>query len=168
MVIAAVEEKIDIVQDEAQGEIIATDVSLEEYMERYAAHFCEWIEGVVITMSPVGLVHDKLTYYLRQFLEVFFELVPIGTVVSQPFVMRLPEFPNRRREPDIAVILKTNPHELKDSYMDGPADICIEVVSKESTVRDYGAKFNEYETGGVTEYWVLDPIRKEAIFNRLE
>jgi Uma2 family endonuclease len=51
--------------------------------------------------------------------------------------------------------------------MIGPADICIEVVSEESVERDYGTKLMEYEAGGVLEYWLFDPIRKRALFNRL-
>jgi Uma2 family endonuclease len=72
------------------------------------------------------------------------------------------------REPDLQIILKTNPGQFTGTAMIGPADICIEVVSPESGERDYGKKFLEYEKAGVTEYWLLDPIRKTARFNRLD
>jgi Uma2 family endonuclease len=149
------------------GEIVAVDVSLEDYMQHYAADFCEWVEGVVIKMAATTLKHDDLSYYLRQFFTAYFELRPIGRVKSQPFVMRLPAFPRRRREPDLMIILKTNPHELKDTFLDGAADICIEVVSEESVERDHGDKFREYEKGGVPEYWILDPLHRETRFYRL-
>jgi Uma2 family endonuclease len=154
-------------QQEIQGEIIATGVSLEDYMEHYAADHCEWVEGVVIKVAPAELKHNKLIYFLLQLFEAYFELRPIGTVVGQPFVMRLPAFPNRRREPDLLVVLNSNPHELKNTYMDGPADLCIEVVSEESTSRDHGEKFEEYEKGGVKEYWIIDHLRRESRFYRL-
>ncbi|PJF39518.1 MAG: hypothetical protein CUN54_08515, partial [Phototrophicales bacterium] len=147
--------------------VVAIDVSLEDYMQHYAEDFCEWVEGVVVKMSPVDERHDGLNYYLRQLLAAFFELRPIGVVRMQPFVMRLPAFPNRRREPDLMVILHTNPHELKATYMDGPADIVIEIVSEESVNRDHGEKFKEYEQGGVPEYWIADPLHREARFYRL-
>ena len=149
------------------GEIVATNVSLEDYMEHYAEQHCEWIEGVVIKM-PGSLKHNKLIYYLYQFFRAYFDLRPLGGVVGQPFVMRLPAFPNRRREPDLMIVLKTNPHELKDTYLDGAADICIEVVSEESIERDHGDKFHEYEVGGVPEYWILDPLHDESRFYRLK
>jgi len=152
---------------ETQEETVPAEVSLEEYMEHYAADFYEWVEGRVIKMSPVTAEHDDLTYYLRQLVKAYFEVRPIGIVRSQPFVMRLPAFPKRRREPDLIVVLKTNPHELKKTYMNGPADICIEVVSEESIARDHGEKFEEYEKGGVGEYWILDPLHKEPRFYRL-
>lgn len=149
------------------GEIIATDVSLEDYMEHYADEHCEWVEGVVIRVSLGELKHNRLIYYLITLLEAYFELRPLGQVIGQPFVLRLAAFPRRRREPDLLVVLKTNPHELKDTYMDGPADICIEVVSQDSVKRDYGEKLEEYEQGGVSEYWIVDPLRKECRFSRL-
>jgi Uma2 family endonuclease len=146
------------------GEIIATDVSLEDYLEHYAADFCEWVEGNVITMSPVYEDHDALSRYLARLLEAFFELNPIGTIRQAPFVMRLAEYPNRRREPDIQVILNTNPGALTPTYMDGAADICIEIVSPESVERDHGDKFAEYEKGGVPEYWIIDSIHRDSRF----
>jgi Uma2 family endonuclease len=148
--------------------IIAFNVSLEDYMEQYAADHCEWVEGMVIKMSPASMKHNGVIYFLYQLLKAYFEIRPIGTVIGQPFVMRLPAFPNRRREPDLMVVLKTNPHELKATYLDGPADICIEVVSEDSVDRDHGEKFKEYEKGGVQEYWIIDPIRKEPRFYRLD
>jgi Uma2 family endonuclease len=149
------------------GVVVATGVSLEDYLAHYAADFCEWIDGVVIRMSPAELKHNKLIAYLLKLFEAYFELRPIGEVVFAPFVVRLPAFPNRRREPDLLVVLHTNPGELKATYMDGPPDICIEVVSAESVERDHGEKFREYEQGGVPEYWIIDPLHTECRFYRL-
>lgn len=70
-------------------------------MERFAAHFCEWVEGGVIPISPVYIYHDRLTRYLAILLETFLSLRPIGQICQAPFVMRLPAFPNRRREPNL-------------------------------------------------------------------
>jgi Uma2 family endonuclease len=118
-------------------------------------------------MSPGELKHNNLIYYLYQLLTAYFELRPIGQVIGQPFVMRLAAFPKRRREPDLLVVLKSNPHQLHETYMDGPADLCIEIVSEDSVDRDHGEKFKEYEKGGVPEYWIVDPIHKESRFYRL-
>ncbi len=48
-----------------------------------------------------------------------------------------------------------------------PVFCCIEVVSPESAARDYGDKFMEYERAGVREYWIVDPLRRRCVFNRL-
>ena len=53
---------------------------------------------------------------------------------------------------------------LQEAYLDGPADLVIEIVSEESIGRDRGEKFAEYEQAGIPEYWLIDPVRKQAEF----
>jgi Uma2 family endonuclease len=148
------------------GEIIAVDVSFDDYMELYAEQHHEWVRGYVIKMSPITAKHDDVTGYVYVVLKAYFSLNPIGIIRREPFVMKLTNM-RSGREPDLQVILKTNPGQLTDTAMIGPADLVIEVVSPESVERDYGDKFREYEAGGVREYWVLDPLRKESRFYRL-
>jgi Uma2 family endonuclease len=50
----------------------------------------------------------------------------------------------------------------------GPADICVEIISPESIERDYHTKKEEYEKGGVREYWIIDWIEQECTFYRLD
>jgi Uma2 family endonuclease len=148
------------------GEVVAVDVSASQYMEQYAENFHEWVQGVVIKMSPVSAKHDDLTGYLRELLRAYFALHPIGIVRSAPFVMRLEEV-GSRREPDLQIVLGDNQKNLQDTFMDGAADIAIEVVSYGSVKIDYGEKRQEFEQGGVQEYWIIDPLRKSCTFYRL-
>jgi Uma2 family endonuclease len=149
------------------GQIIATGVSAEDYLAQYAATFHEWVEGVVIKMTPESLRHALLIKYVQNLLDAYFSLKPIGQSLTAPFVMRLAAA-GSFREPDVQVILDGNPGELSDTAMIGPADICVEVVSPESATRDYGDKLIEYEQAGVREYWIIDPLRERAQFNRLD
>ncbi|MAS35944.1 MAG: hypothetical protein CL610_18195 [Anaerolineaceae bacterium] len=149
------------------GVVVARDVTFEEYLERYAASYCELVGSVVRNMSPIHERHDRLTRYIATLLEAYFELRPIGRILQAPFVMRL-QAAEVAREPDIQVILHDNPYALTPTFMDGPADIAIEIVSPESVERDHGQKFVEYEKGGVREYWIIDPLRSEARFYQLD
>lgn len=146
--------------------VVATGVSVDEYLATYAEDHHEWVQGVVLMMTPVTLKHEELVTYLRQMFSAYFVLNPTGRVLGEPFVMRL-DVVNAIREPDLQVILGDNLDNLTDTAMVGPADLCIEIVSPESTARDYGAKFEEYEKAGVREYWIIDPQRKECRFHRL-
>jgi Uma2 family endonuclease len=141
-------------------------ISPEEYMAQYAHDFYEWSEGRISPMTPVSDRHDALSRYLSFLLEAYLALRPIGRIKEAPFVLRL-DAVKARREPDLMLILHDNPGQFTDTAMIGPADVCIEIVSLESTDRDYGTKFSEYETSGVREYWLIDPIRKQTIFRRL-
>lgn len=140
-----------------------TDVTVADYLEHYAERFYEWENGRIVALTPVHERHDRLTYFLRAVLETYFSLQPIGHVRSAPFTMHLANV----REPDIQVILADNPA-YTPTGMKGPADICIEVVSLESMERDDVTKLQEYEAGRVTEYWIIDPLRRDVRFYRLD
>lgn len=150
------------------GHILAFGIPEDVYMRDYAEYFCEWVDGTVIKMSPVVDKHDEITRYLAILFEAYFELKPIGKLRQAPFVMRL-QLQSKRtnREPDLQIILNTNPNPLTPTYMDGAADIVIEIVSQESKQRDYGEKFHEYEDAGVTEYWIIDPLKQDTRFYQL-
>lgn len=145
------------------SDTIATGVTWEEYHDKYAEDRTEWkAEGGVITkMSPVALPHLLLGYFFRNLLEGY-TLRFGGQVLGEPFVMRLPGI--SAREPDLCVITSENLSRIKNTYIDGPADLVIEVISPESDNRDRVVKFDEYERGGVREYWLVDYLYEEALF----
>jgi Uma2 family endonuclease len=68
------------------------------------------------------------------------------------------------REPDLMVLLNAHLDRLTPQYVNGAADVAIEIVSPESDERDRGKKFLEYEAAGVPEYWLIDPIRRQVTF----
>jgi Uma2 family endonuclease len=114
-----------------RGKIVVSGVSEDDYMEYYAEQHHEWVRKYVIKKAPITLTHYELTQYLRDFLIIYFVFKRAeitAKVVGSPFVMRLAEV-EARREPDLQVILGANLANLKETYMDGAADICIEVVS---------------------------------------
>src|SRR5258706_3587686 len=49
-------------------------------------------------------------------------------------------------------------------FREGPADLVVEVIGPGTIGVDRGDKFHEYERGGVKEYWLIDPLRKQAEF----
>ena len=156
------EQPSDVVKTEKQGA-----VSAEAYMTTYAHDYYEWVDGKVFQMAPVTLRHNDLVSYLNILIGEYFANNPIGRVVTAPFVMAV-EATQSRREPDLQVILNSNTGQLTETRMIGPADICIEIVSAESTQRDHGEKLAEYEKGGVREYWIIDPLRNVTHFYRLD
>jgi Uma2 family endonuclease len=105
-------------------------------------------------------------------LDAYLEQKPLGELRQEPFVMRYVfeedgKSKRRDREPDMQLILNANLDNLMPTYMNGAADIVIEVVSPESQQHDYAEKLYEYEKAGVREYWIIDPLKKEARFYRL-
>ena len=129
--------------------------------------WAEWEEGEVIVLTPASKRHQQLADFLTKVLGTFVEAQGLGLLISAPFLMKTgPELPGR--EPDLLFIAQEHLERLKDAYLDGPADLVVEITSPESGERDRGKKFYEYEAGGVREYWLLDPDREQAEFYRLE
>lgn len=147
----------------ASGEIIATDVSFEDFLTQFDGQSVEWVNGVVIAMSPVSQHHNDLTVFLITLFDFFLPLSSGGRIFHEPMVMRpKPDLPGRT--PDVMIVLPGNFEIIRENQLDGPADLVIEVVSPESHRRDRFEKFAEYEQGGVREYWILDPVRRESLF----
>lgn len=126
----------------------------------------EWVNGEVIQMSPSSTRHAKIAMFLGTILNLLSQRRGLGEVLSAPFYMRVgPEA--GAREPDLLFVRAENLGRIQPTYLDGPADLVIEVVSPESRARDRGEKFYEYEQGGVGEYWIIDPIRNKLEAYRL-
>ena len=124
----------------------------------------EWIDGEVVMYSPASDRHQDISGFLESALRSFVELRQLGIVRSAPFQMKLAQ---SGREPDLLFVAKTNLGRLKETYLDGPADLVVEIVSPESVGRDRGVKFYEYEQAGIPEYWLIDPQTKRAEFYQL-
>src|SRR5688572_30669194 len=101
----------------SNDEIVATDVTFEEFLQNYAADFYEFVKGNVIKMPPVHERHDQLTRYGAMRFEAYFDLRPIGKIRQEPFVMRIREH-DIAREPDIQIILEANYSRLQPTYTD--------------------------------------------------
>jgi Uma2 family endonuclease len=124
----------------------------------------EWIEGEIIMTSPASLQHQDISSLLEILLNFFIEEHNLGKVIRAPFQMKLID---SGREPDLLFIAKENLGRLQKTYLEGPADLVIEIISPESGARDRGEKFYEYEAGGVREFWLIDPARQQAEFYQL-
>lgn len=125
----------------------------------------EWVDGKIIMTSSAGNIHQDISGFLASLLRVFAESSHSGVVRSAPFQMKLER---SGRGPDLLFVAAEHGDRLREGYLEGPADLVVEIVSPESVGRDRGEKFTEYEAGGVQEYWLLDPQRRWAEFYLLE
>jgi Uma2 family endonuclease len=126
----------------------------------------EWVDGEVVPMTPVSSDHSKLSLFLSTLLLLYVETRDLGTVFCEPFQMKTgPDLPGR--SPDLLFVSKKRIHHVKKNHLEGPADLAVEIISPDSRARDRGEKFYEYEQGGVLEYWLIDPARKQAEFYAL-
>jgi Uma2 family endonuclease len=129
----------------------------------------EWVDGQVIVHMPAKYYHQVLIDFLTRLISSYVDVFSLGQLLIAPFEVKLwPGGPSR--EPDLLFISKDHLDRLTDERLNGPADLIIEVVSKDSLRRDRVDKFDEYEAAGVREYWILDnrPKRNRAQFYQLD
>ncbi len=143
-------------------------VSFEEFIEWLDEDTrAEWVDGEIVLMpSPVSLGHQNVGGFLHSILNIYVQENNLGHVVFAPYVMRMRAIA-RGREPDIIFVRQDRTHLLTRHYLDGPADLAIEIISPESVKRDRKEKFGEYEGAGVAEYWLIDPDHQTAEFYQL-
>ncbi|HEV7126393.1 MAG TPA: Uma2 family endonuclease [Ktedonobacterales bacterium] len=121
----------------------------------------EWVKGSVVMASPASLEHQDLALFLGSVLSAYVAAKDLGKIIVAPFQMKLPD---SGREPDVIYLAPEHMARLRQTYVDGPGDLVVEIVSPESQGRDRGDKFYEYQQGGVLEYWLLDPADQRAEF----
>ena len=105
----------------------------------------EWVDGKVVLTPPASARQQYLAAFLQNILAPYTSVHDLGTVLLVPFQMKLP---HAARAPDMLFLAKEHLGRLRESYIEGPADLVVEIVSKESRGRDRGEKFYEYGEGG--------------------
>ena len=123
----------------------------------------EWVAGEIIEMPPAHEDHQDTSLFLVTFLLLYIQQHGLGRIFHAPFLMRLAQKPSGR-EPDLVFVRAEHVARINPTFVDGPANLVVEIVSPDSVRRDYQEKLVEYQGAGIPEYWLVDPIRKEARF----
>ena len=145
----------------------ATKISYEEFLERTDDNpHVEWVSGEIIEMNPISDRHEDLSGFLKPLLRHFVEAHQLGIIRGEPFQMK-PALSLPGRAPDFFFVATAHLDRMRSTYLEGPADLVVEIISPESRARDRGDKFFEYEAAGIPEYWLLDPVRQQAEFYQL-
>ncbi len=146
-------------------------VSFEEFLEWLDEDtHAEWVDGEVILKMPVSVEHRDVNNYLHFLISAWVARAQRGKAYQPPLLVKFtpPDGKRVAREPDIVVILNSNPGAFTEQYFEGVPDLIVEVVSPRRRNVDRLTKFEEYESAGVPEYWVIDPERQYAEFFQLD
>lgn len=119
----------------------------------------EWVDGEIIMPPPANLQHVDLAGFLNCILRGFATSRGLGAVYGPELQVRFASL-RRRRVPDLLFVSAARMNILKTTEVDGAPDLMVEIVSPDSPARDWREKYLEYETAGVREYWVVDPMSR--------
>ncbi|MCI0695052.1 Uma2 family endonuclease [candidate division KSB1 bacterium] len=115
------------------------------------------LDGQIFREPSVAPKHGFIVTWLWSVLGFYAEKFDLGEVLGATVAVRFTKY--QATEPDAFFIRKNRLHIIGQKYIDGPPDLCIEVISEASSERDRGRKFVLYAEHGVKEYWIVDPLR---------
>jgi Uma2 family endonuclease len=142
-------------------------MTLDEFIE---ADFEEgWLyelgRGVIDVTEVPGLNHGRIVDRITE-LFVAYAINNRGVInyraAGSDCRLRLPGMQSDRH-PDQAVYLYEPPPGENQPWTRWVPNIVVEVVSRSGVDRDYDEKREEYLRVGVTEYWIVDPIKRQLL-----
>jgi Uma2 family endonuclease len=137
--------------------------------------FAEWVDGKVEIRMSTTDPHQAVVQFITWLLLTWNSVRAVGGYVqTAPYPMLLMPVQQKgrtvrgfSREPDVMYIAPENKERVTTQYLNGPADIVVEIISPESRRRDRQTKYFEYERAGVREYWTHEPSTGDCEFFRL-
>lgn len=139
----------------------ATLVSVEEYLRTSYRPDRDYVDGEVLERNMGERDHSELQ---REF------ILYLGTRAKKWGIQVFPEqrvqvSARRFRIPDVCVIAGRGPLE---QIFRQPPFICIEILSKDDSLRSVQSRIDDYLKFGVPYVWVFDPFDRRAWTHNLE
>lgn len=148
-------------EDVQVDNILEDNVSFEDFLVRYEGQHAEWHEGKVIRKMSNNEQHQFLLNLLQTILTMYLMFKQNGKLYSDGYQMKLND-DKSARQPDLLVVLEENYGRITHQYLDGAADVVIEIISPATGKVDRGDKYYQYQAGAVPEYWIIDPQSKQV------
>lgn len=128
---------------------------------------CELIKGMVYDMATLSAEHQRLVARLHYELEAYRrgnlksgggDAGPACEILFSPIDVILSDI--SVVQPDLIVVCR--PEIIVDGRVRGAPDLVVEVLSPSSAAKDQKFKRRLYETAGVPEYLIIDPVGRYA------
>ncbi len=114
----------------------------------------EFIEGEIVIHSPARSRHMMAKLNVLSLLSAYVRMHALGEVLDEKCLC---VFARNDYEPDVVFFGPAKAAIIEPETMLFPVpDLVVEVLSKSTTARDRGVKFDDYEAHGVGEYWIVD------------
>jgi Uma2 family endonuclease len=127
----------------------------------------ELIDGQIYYMASPNRRHQSIASELHFRIKDYIQSKGGDCkVYFAPFAVFINKDNKNYVEPDISVIC--NPDKLNDKGCNGAPDWIVEIVSPGSRNMDYLVKLLKYQSSGVREYWIVDPMSERISVYKFE
>lgn len=114
------------------------------------------IEGELFVSPAPRTTHQEIIVHLTVLLQSHVKARGLGKVFVAPTDVLLA--PTTVVQPDILFIRRENMGIITELNIQGPPDLCVEVLSPGTVTVDRERKMAVYARYGVREYWIVDPL----------
>ena len=124
------------------------------------------IEGKLVMSPAPAATHQVIIGRLHILLHTFVEQHQLGIVILSPLDVYLSD--TNAFQPDL-VFISNERLSIIGNHVEGAPDLAIEVLSPSTARYDLKQKKAVYESTGVREYWIVDPVTHSTqIFTNTE
>ena len=117
------------------------------------------LEGVLIKEPSPNVIHQRVSRRLQRILEDYFwQVDPKGEVFDAPLDVTFHDI--TVVQPDLLYIAGEQSSIIKDTRIDGPPKLVVEVLSPSTSRKDRMKKLGIYQRAFVEHYWLVNPNDK--------
>jgi len=139
--------------------------TFDEFCRLTGENKADLIDGkIIVSPSETPYENDRFMWLLC-LLNAIIRGGEYGRLFGSKVVYRLDQY--NAPEPDLAFVASNRRPIVLREYVNGPPDLVLEIVSRESASRDRVTKRELYEQAGVREYWLVDVQRHRTTLLRL-
>lgn len=118
----------------------------------------EIVNGVLVMAPAPDLDHQSIVVRLSHYLFMHVELAGLGRVLPGPVDVELG--PKNVYQPDLVVVLNAHLDRVAEKKIIGAPDLVVEIASPSTAAYDRLTKNERYARAGITEYWIVKPLRR--------
>lgn len=136
-------------------------LTYRDYLEMPAEPSCrfEILDGILVKEPSPDVLHQRISRRLQRLLEDYFwKADPRGEVLNAPLDTTFGDI--TVVQPDLLYVSGEQQNMVKETRIDGPPALIVEVISPSSRRKDRIQKMQLYQKAGVQHYWLVDPGEK--------
>ena len=135
-------------------------ITAEELVDLPSGHRYELVKGVLLTMSPSGFNHGRVTMNLSVLLATYIRANKLGVACAAETGFKLEHNPDTVLAPEFAFISKERPAQHSVDFLQMAPDLAVEVISSTKTRREAERKAAQWLSFGVQSVWMVHCQRR--------